>query len=409
VWAFRCLPTSFGAEHHLHLSAQRNAGLFARADTACVPRELSAVPAARSSDKAFRVKQGLVIGAVLFGAVLGPIAAIISLTSRVNVPLLREQVVQQVSGSVVSPDFMLATADIVVDAWANGRPISVPRLTQVTFANGALDLTVVERSSYAQVDLAEAGLAPKRYQSAWVVYYRAARADGTLVYVNVPMAITVPRTITLSSGENKDVPSISVLRAAPSLEPYIYPLDPTELGNGDVLVPTGWEPVEIADTSQVVTLAQRWVTGYLTDRLSSSASAPLDPQSDKNKDGVDDMLAPPPAALQDQDATAKIGAYRGLGGYSLAPGTVTVLSGPYKATAANTAHTGELLMTISFGALGSAQNAPTLTPVTMTMDLLVKAESLTVLAWGPAGSGASLTPYQNHTVYRAWQPPALGE
>lgn len=374
-----------------------------------MPRELTAVPAARSSDKAFRVKQALVIGGVLFGAALGPIAAIVALTSRVDVPLLRSQVVQQVSSSVVAPDSMLATADIVVNAWANGRPISVPHLVQVTLDGGSLDLSGIERITYGQLDLASVGLSPKRYQSAWIVYYRAARADGTLVFVNVPMAITVPTVVTLSSGETTEVPSISVLRGAPSIDPYIYPLRSEDLGNGDVLVPAGWETVEIADTSQVLTLAQRWVTAYLSDKLSSTASAALDPQNDKNKDGVDDILAPPPAALQEQSTTTQLGAYRGLGGYSLQPGSVSVLSGPYKASAQNSAHQGELLMTISFGALGSLQPAPTLTPVTMTMDLLVKAESLTVLAWGPAGSGATLTPYQNHTVYRAWQPPALGE
>jgi hypothetical protein len=375
-----------------------------------VPREITAVPAARSSDKAFRVKQMLVIGGVLTAAALGPIGALIALTSRVDVPLLQAQVSQEVRNSIVSPDSMLATADLIANAWAKGEALQVPHLAQVTLEAGSLDLSNVERLSYVQIELSVAGLAPARYESAWEVYYRALRRDGTQVFINVPMAITVPQETELGNGSKIPVRGVAVLRAAPSLEPFVYPQRQEELGNQDVLVPAGWEAVSIADTSSIVALAQRWAGAYLQNRLAGVPSAPLDPASDKNQDALDDALDPPSAELtQAASAFPDLPMYKGLGGYTLAPGSLKVLSGPYKATAANTVHAGQLLMTISFGALGSANGAPTLTPVTMSMDLLVKAESATVLAWGPAGSGASLTPYSNHTIYRAWQPPALGE
>ncbi len=380
------------------------------ADTAAVPREITAVPAARSSDKAFRLKQGLVIGGVLTAAALGPIGALISITSRVDVPLLQAQVTKDVRGSIVVPEGMLATADLVADAWANGRAIQVPHLVQVAFESGSLGLTAIERLSYVQIDLSVAGLSPLRYESAWEVYYRALRSDGTQVFINVPMAITVPHTAELGNGATAPVRGVPVLRAAPSLEPYVYPLKPEELGNKDVLVPSGWEPVTIADTSSVIALAQRWATAYLQNRLSGTPGSPLDSSLDKNQDALDDVLDPPAAELtQALSALPDLPAYKGLGGYNLAPGSLKVVSGPYKASADNTVHAGHLLMTVSFGALGSQPDAPTLTPVTMAMDLLVKAESNTVLAWGPAGSGASLTSYSNHTIYRAWQPSALGE
>jgi hypothetical protein len=367
------------------------------------------VPAARSSDKAFRVKQALVIGGVLFGAALGPIAALIALTSRVDVPLLRAQVASDVQATSTSPDALLATADLIARSWVAGKTINVPRLSTVTLSGGVLDVTALERVNFRAVELSVTGLSPRRYQGAFDVYFRAIRSDGSLVFITVPMALTVNTTASLGSGQQITIPGTAVLRAAPSLRPFNYPIDAEALGQGDVLVPSGWEPVQIADVTTITQVAQRWAQAYLANTLSAAPGVTLADGADKNSDRIDDVLDPPPADLQQLIADSDLGAYLGIGRMTVEPTSVKIVSGPYKATAANTANTGQLLMTVTFGALGSGQTAPTFTPVTMTMDLLVKAESNTVLAWGPAGSGASLTPYQNHTAYQAWTPPSLGE
>lgn len=375
-----------------------------------MPHEFTAVPAARSSDKAFRVKQALVIGGVLFGAALGPLALFVSVNSKVNVPALQQSITQDIRSTGTTPDALLAAAELVANAWVAGKALDIPHLSNVELATGILNVTDLKRIGFTPLELSSVGLSPQRYQSAWDVVFRALRQDGSSVFISVPMAITVPQVVTLSSGSQITVPGTSVLRAAPSLRPFIYPSDPEQLGQGDVLVPNGWEPVEIADTSPVVQLAQRWSEAYLQDSLASTNAKKLDPAADKDQDGLDDVLAPPPSALQERiQDHPELPAYRGIGGLKASPTALKILSGPYKPTAANTAHAGQLLVTVSFGALGSDQTAPTLTHVTMTMDLLVKAESYTVLAWGPSGSGASLTSHQNHTAYLAWNPPALGQ
>jgi len=379
-----------------------------RADTCVVPHELTAVPAARSSDKAFRVKQALVIGGVLFGAALGPIAAVIAITSKVDVPLLRAQVASDVQVTTGSPDSLLATAELVARSWIAGKTINVPRLSTVSLTGGTLDVTTLERVTYRSIELQVAGLSSIRYQSAWDVYFRAIRSDGSLVFITVPMALTVSTRATLGPSE-VTIPGTPVLRAAPSLEPFTYPSKLELLGQGDVLVPAGWEPVQIADVTTITQVAQRWASAYLTNTLSSAPGSKLAEGTDKNGDSVDDVLDPPPADLQQRIVDSDLGAYLGIGRMAVDPASVKIVSGPYKATADNQGNAGHLLMTVTFGALGTGQSAPTFTPVTMTMDLLVKAESNTVLAWGPAGSGASLTPYQNHTAYQAWTPPSLGE
>ncbi len=372
-----------------------------------MPREFTAVPAARSSDKAFRAKQATVLGSVVFAALLGPIAAVLVVATRVDVPQLEQRITAGVLQRVDPPTAMLATADLVARSWADGVAINVPKLSTVALTPGRSDFVDLERVLYNEVPLAEVGLSPKRYSSAWRVVYRGVRADGSLAFLTIPMAITVSTTTPLSDGGSVETGSIPLLRAAPYMDPFIYPTNMDQLGRDDQLIPANWARLEVASSDVLVRQAERFVTAYLSDKLSSHEGVVLDEIADANKDNLDDVLEPSPSSLQSTNDA--VGDFRGLGSLALSPGTLRIVSGPYKPADSNTQNAGQLLMTVSFGSLASASGAPTINPVTMTMDLLVKADTNTILAWGPAGSGTSLTPHQNHTTYRAWQPPALSE
>jgi hypothetical protein len=372
-----------------------------------VPREFTAVPAARSSDKAFRAKQSFVLGAVLFAALLGPLAAVLVVTTRVDVPKLRNELTSGVLQAVDPPSAMLATSDLIARAWTSGAALNVPKIATVVLTPGKLDVIDVERVTHTEVPLSEAGLSPKRYASAWKIVYRALRTDGSLAFITIPMAITVQTTTALADGATVSTGSVPLLRAAPYMETFLYPVNGSELGRDDQLVPANWTKLDVASSDVLVQQAQRFITAYLADALSTQSNKVLEAPADGNTDGIDDVIEPPPAALQAR--AGEVGGYRGLGGMTLAPNSTRIISGPYRPSAENTTNTGQVLMTVSFGALASASTAPTINSVAMTMDLLIKADTNTILAWGPAGSGPTLTPHQNHTAYRIWEPPVLSE
>ncbi len=365
-----------------------------------MPREFTAVPAARSSSRALKTKQRLVIGGVLAAAAMGPLAFFVSSANRVDPNAITQAAVAQVQASSQVSDAardVFALADLTVRGWAAGSAPDVPRLAGVDLAGGSLGVSEISRVQVVGGDLAKFGLDPNAYSAVYIVSYRAVRTNGSLVRIELPVAVTKP-----SQAVRGEVQA-GVVLAAPSLFPYTAPLGTEKISS--LAVPAGWTQNPNAATQERTTLLGRFLDAYAKDTLTSIegvVDASIDPSTP-------DAVAARFAQLQQADPKAR--AYVGIGGLGLESGSVQVPTAPLDPTVEvdpcrELAKKCQVFrVRASFRPLAQGQPAPTGQPVRVELDVLINTAESRVLAWGPAGSGPTLRPYENHTAYSAWAAP----
>lgn len=317
-------------------------------------RPFTAVPATRSSKRALRVKQNILIAAVLIGFFMGPLAMFMASRASSNIP----------SVPTPLPTPAIAFSEIVARDYVAGRATSMPVAKGVPQDLGFTSsepaplkggVVVFDRVSYSSIGASELTL----------VRFRVVTPDQKV------MNLTVPVTT--------DARNRLVLAALPSLTPALFAATeelPQPAPNRDTypdLVETIPKPV--------TEIAAAWADAYAANNsqqlrviVGGGASAPQE------------------------------GNYFGLGGFTVsrAPTVQWAVLRP-----------GDLaFMRVSFQlsevaesddpAVGEAPASVKGFTPSVELDLLVadwSTNSPRVVAWGAPGLGPMLEPYENNSIY----------
>ena len=318
-----------------------------------MPSRWTALPANRSKAPVLQVRLFLVLGVLGIAALLGLISTFAWLNVKPTPPTPTPQT--QSASETVATNYLLGQNTVV--------PVAPPATNgdgiQWTLDQSlGLSPTSVKgpRDLYSLV-LDKSGNHPNGYtvttygvtgDISYVEtdYYIAVTNYGTFV-VSVPMYIT-------SAGAQ--------LAALPALTPYT----PTASGNNsglDYHIYAGYE----APTAAMSDALQDWASAYVTGNPS-----------------LDSVVAPP--NITDPN-------YQSLSGFSLVPGSATAIG----AVPGTGAYVDYVYLRARLAIRSSSANGVTLT---MDYDLMLQETTVQptykVVAWGPAGSAASLVPYQTN-------------
>lgn len=300
----------------------------------------TAIPAARSSAPILKLKLYAVVGSLLFAAVCGIIALFVALGSN-TAPDVDPTTAQPRAGSL---------AETAARDFLAGRATRVPTASGVDASFGR----DVADSEFVPVRLEVLSFARARWE---LVTLGAQTAevhtfDVTVSEVDQPLVVTVVALV----GDRG-----AVLAAQPSIGPRI------------------WERFDVAGFDY------RGVEGASTAALPEPVGAAIArwAQAYGANDGAELQ-----AVVDDPAGT--VDSYVGIGGLDAAPGDITVVS--------HLPLDGGLLVRVRV--LFSATSANGFS-ASNDFDLLITQAATTtpkVVAWGPPGSGPTLTPYQNRAT-----------
>jgi hypothetical protein len=302
-------------------------------------RPFTAVPATRSSARALRRKQRTIIGALLLGFLCGPLALFVAGRLDTTPPTIPPAL----------PTQAISFAELVAGDFLDAKPTSLPAATGVdrTFGFNAASKPL----EYTSLIFDRAPVATVGAQPVAQVQFRLITAPTAEDGLPGAYMLTVPVL--------RDANGRTVLAAQPSLAPAVFAANSA--------VP-GPRPEGALDTisPEVKEQIAKWAEAY------ASADGP------KLKDIIN------------KESGAPTGEYRGLGGFTCQQPCAT----PQWGVASDTPGAVWIRTTLVL-----TQDGANGWKASMEFDLLVADYSddnlRRVVAWGPVGSGPTLTPYQN--------------
>lgn len=308
-------------------------------------RNLTAIPAARSSAKSLKRKQWLIIGAWIALASLGPLSFCTVMT--------RPELAPAAVGNTFPADYV-GFAEVAAKDFLDGRPTALPATREVDPSFGFTNNTVgFEYRSMVLHSVYDASVPQgEGTRAITIVTFRVQTDSGDLYDLSVTLA-----------DDGRDHP---VLAALPTIRRSV-------LAATDAAPPVNYSdaPGALDPSPQMLTAVQQWLEAYLADDR---------PQLKMLVNGAT------------PDGDAPDGDYVGLGGYELA-GTPTLVS-VVPAAGGDVAYA-RVRFGLTAGADGfSAQNE---------LDLLLSRYSSNdprVVAWGAPGTGPVLEPFRNNTSFQ---------
>lgn len=302
-------------------------------------RPLTAIPATRSPAKVLKAKQTTVM-ALLVGCMLaGPLSFVLTVLQSSD-PVT--------SNTVSHPTTVASFAEIVARDYLSGRPTIMPVAEDVDPTFGfAITAETQDAPGFA-------------FESLTLYSVRSSIVDQRSLYTSIFRVQTTDGLFDLTIVTGQDALNLSILVAQPSLtrstvaasavaEAPRYQLDPNLL----------------ADTpGSVIAAAERWAA----------------PFADDDRDQLRLVVGGGPQQ----------GDYVGIGGFAL--------SGRPEILAVVAAEDGSATVRAR---LVFSQTGANRFQSSSEFDLLVQdytSADARVVAWGPAGSGPTLTPYQNNTA-----------
>lgn len=309
-------------------------------------RPFTAVPATRSSKRALRVKQNILIAAVLIGFLMGPLALLVSSRASSNIPTIPPQI----------PTPTVAFSEIVARDFIEGRATSMPVAKGVPQDLGF--------SSSNNAPLEGATLVFDRFSTGTVGASRV-----TLTRFRVVTA--EQRVMNLTISTTTDSRGRLVVAALPGLTPALF-------ATTDELA----QPAPNKDTNPTVTteiprpvreVAESWARAYAANDSSQlrvlvggGSSAPSE------------------------------GNYFGLGGFvsDRDPRISWAVPGP--------GDQAFMRVELQLSEIGEDEQGVNGFTPSVELDLLVadwSTNSPRIVAWGPPGSGPTLEPYENNSIY----------
>lgn len=301
-------------------------------------RPYTAVPATRSSKRALRLKQNLIIGALIGGFLLGPIGFYFAVQARGNVPEVPPAI----------PTATVAFAELVARDYLAGRPTDLPTTGDVPqdlgFPTGG------NQKPLPGATLTFDRWSPAEVAGVPVTQVRFRVASGENLY-----NLTI---VTTRDSRGRDL-----LAALPALTPAVF----APSGSFPTPAPTSQTPGFVDTAPDAVrTAVAAWAAAF-----AAGDAAQL-------------------KILVGGGAAAPDGDYVGLSGFELR-GAPTISWGVLSADGT----AGYVRVTLLLSDPGANGFAPS-----NSYDLLVQdwgTANPRVVAWGPPGSGPTLEPYENNT------------
>lgn len=303
-------------------------------------RNLTAVPAAKSSARALRIKQNIIIGLILLGFLAGPFA------------FLRARGETTVVNGSNQPTKTIAAAEIVAYDYLGSRPTEMPAAAGVDPSFG-LNTFEVEENPLEYSDLTFYSSSPIQIgnTAGYLVRFVLEFPDNTAT-----MFLSIPMTT--------DPVGRPLLGGTPSLAPAVFAANDTYSGFSlERNLRDESIPVKVEERVQL------WAEAYASDN------------------GQDLRVL-----VNDIDAPAG-GEYFGLGGFTCANSCVDVLW-----AAPSDAEPGSVWVRAAVVFTRDGANG---FEASQSFDLLVRGwntDAPRVMSWGPVGSGPTLIPYTNNTA-----------